>query len=557
LIEPRPYQIECVNTVLKKFKEGVTRQLISLPTGAGKTICFGMMTQALDTRTLVLAHRDELLTQAAEKISLVDSGVDIGIFKAENRDGLDRDICVAGVQTATRHTDQLKQRNFKFCVCDEAHHAPSPSYMRIFNELGFMAGDLGKLLVGVTATAYRMDGKPLGDAFEEIVYEKNITEMIRGGYLCDVRGLAIGTDTDIRGVHTRSGDFAADELEAAVDIPERNALIAETYLKYCQGKKAVAFGVSVQHAQHIAEAFWDRGVLCEAMWGSMDNDAREEILAKFKAGEIRVLSNCMILTEGFDDPAVEVILMSRPTKSRGLYIQIVGRGLRLSPGKKECLVLDFVDIAREHELCGIGALNEGKIKPKAGQSFIEAMEEAERHETTAPLRRTTEVLDLFQRSRFAWTTSGQNYRLPIGDTQSLVCTPFGEGYRALLVERNGATTLLSKDILSIDDARGICEEYARRAVPSSWIDRNAKWRGYPATERQIDLLEEMGVLFDPRTLKKGQAADLISQMMNKSATAKQLFFIEQKKLHENPEILTKKEAHILIQQYKAKAETVI
>jgi hypothetical protein len=276
----------------------------------------------------------------------------------------------------------------------------------------------------------------------------------------------------------------------------------------------------------------------------------------FRAGEIRILSNCMILTEGFDDPAVEVILMSRPTKSRGLYIQIVGRGLRLSPGKSECLVLDFVDIAREHELCGIGTLSEGKIKPKAGQSFVEAIKEAEQHEITAPLRRTTEILDLFRRSRFAWTASGRNYRLPAG-TQSLVCAPFGDGYRALLVEKNGAMTLLSKDLLSVGDAQVICEEYARRAVPSTWTDRNAKWREYPATAHQTGLLEQMGIPFDPRTLRKGQAADLISQAMNEPATAKQLFFIEQNRLHESPEILTKKEARVLIQQYKDKAETGI
>ncbi|MBQ9566226.1 MAG: DEAD/DEAH box helicase family protein, partial [Synergistaceae bacterium] len=155
MLQPRPYQAEAQKRVLLRWKKGVTRQLISLPTGCGKTIIFGMLAESLRERTLVLAHREELLLQAQQKIRLVYPDADIGILKAQEKSGLDTEICIASVQTAARNTKALKERGFKLLICDEAHHAVSPSYMKIFSELGFTGDDKSKLLLGVTATAYR------------------------------------------------------------------------------------------------------------------------------------------------------------------------------------------------------------------------------------------------------------------------------------------------------------------------------------------------------------------------------------------------------------------
>jgi superfamily II DNA or RNA helicase len=552
LITPREYQTEAVAAVLSKWRDGVTRQIVSLPTGCGKTIIFGLLGKDFAQRTLVLAHRDELLTQAAEKMLLVNPNADIGIFKAEQRGGLEREICIASVQTATRHTGWLKEKGFTLCICDEVHHGTSQSYVKVFQDLGFMEGDASKLLLGVTATAFRADGQGLGEVFQEIVFERSILAMIRAGYLVDVRGIAIGTNTNIERVHTRAGDFAADELEKAVDTPERNGLIAKAYLEHGKNRPGIVFGVSVEHAKNIAAAFQEQGVSAAAVWGDMDDDERKKTLAAFSAGEVQVLSNCQLLTEGYDAPEIGVVMMARPTKSRGLYVQCVGRGLRLAPGKESCILLDFVDVSRRHDLCNFGTLAEGKVKIKKGQTLLEAVgeaEEAEKRAATAPLRHTSEALDLFGRSRFVWTASGRNYRLGLGDGRAVVCAPTSGGYTVLLVEKDGATTPITEGFIPLGYAQGVAEDYARQNAQAAFIDKEAKWRGYPASDKQIDLLERLGITY-PTDITKGEASQLIDEAMNEPVTDRQLFFIQRHRLHSNPAILTKKTAGTLIVKYK-------
>ena len=193
------------------------------------------------------------------------------------------------------------------------------------------------------------------------------------------------------------------------------------------------------------------------------------------------------------------MMMARPTKSRGLYIQCVGRGLRLNPGKEDCILLDFVDVSRKHDLCNFGTLAEGKIKPKKGQTLLEAVEEAEergRREASAPLRRTTEAVDLFGRSKFVWTASGSNYRLNLGDGRAVVCTPSGGGYSILLVEGNGVTTAITEGFMPLGYAQGIAEDFARKKTQMVYIDKNAAWRSHPATDRQLAALKSFGIDYD-------------------------------------------------------------
>ena len=342
MIQPRPYQTEAQKRILQRWKKGITRQLISLPTGCGKTIIFGMLAGTLKERTLVLAHREELLLQARQKIRLVYPDADVGILKAEDHSGLYTNICVASVQTAVRYTEALKEREFKLLICDEAHHAVSPSYTKIFSSLGFMDEDKKKLLLGVTATAYRGDKVGLGNIFQEIVFERSILAMMKAGYLCDVRGLSIKTEADISNVHTRTGDLAVDELSDVIDTPERNALVADAYLEHGEGRRGVVFGVKVEHALHLAEAFRKRKIPCAAVWGDMPDEERHDVLERYAEGKLRVLTNVGVLTEGWDVPETDIIMMARPTKSRGLYIQCVGRGLRIAPNKQNCLLIDFV-----------------------------------------------------------------------------------------------------------------------------------------------------------------------------------------------------------------------
>ncbi len=550
MIQPRQYQTEAVKKVLSRWSEGITRQLISIPTGTGKTLVFGILAEALRTRTLIVAHREELLQQAKTKIKLVYPDADIGILKAGERGGLKTEICVASIQTAVRHIDELKEREYSLLICDEAHHAVSNSYKRVFDELGFLTGSRENLLLGVTATAYRGDNKGLGEVFEEIVFERSILTMMKAGYLCDIRGLEVNTGKDISCVHLQTGDFAVNELSQIIDIPERNNLVADTYLKYGEGRRGVVFGVKVDHAQHLAEAFRAKGIACEAVYGNMPNDERQDILTRYAKHELQVLTNVGVLTEGWDVPDTDIIMMARPTKSKGLYVQCVGRGLRIAPGKKDCLLIDFVDIAKRHELCGVGTLagKDIKLKGKSLLEFLDAGEREERirlNEFRAP---TYENIDVLGRSRYTWQPRGAHYVLSLIGSL-LYCQSVEGGYVPLVSNSFGMLAKLSDDVLPLDYCMGVCEDYARSVGADRYAQKDAEWRSDLATEKQRNALLRMGLTFRP-SITKGEAAELMSEVMSAGATEKQIWFIKHYGLHSAPELLTKNEAHRIIKDYK-------
>ena len=538
MLKPREYQTEAVNKVLFSWDEGITRQLISLPTGTGKTLTFGLVAKALQVPTLILAHREELLYQAEQKIKLIWPEADTGILKAGIHEGLHRNICIASVQTAVRHIPELILRGYKLIVCDEAHHAPSASYTKIFNSLGFMAGDTNKLLLGVTATAFRGDDKGLGEVFEDIVFERSILTMMQAGYLCDIRCLEINTGNDISCVHLQTGDFAANELAQVIDIP-------------------VVFGVKVEHAKHIAEAFRKRGIPCEAVYGAMPHDEREDVLRRYANHELQMLTNVGVLTEGWDVPDTDIIMMARPTKSKGLYVQCVGRGLRLAPEKKDCLLIDFVDIAKRHKLCNAGTLV-GKDKLVTGKHTLletmelEARDKEERtrlHEFRKP---TVEHFDLFWQSRYSWGRVGAHYKLSLVDGQSLCCYSSNGAYIPMLLDDAGHSEQLANSPLPLDYAMGVCEDYARGISAGRQALKDAAWRSAPATEKQLAALNRMSI---PAWtgITKGEAHDLMNNAFNReSATEKQIRYIQYHDLHPAPELLTKREAMKVIQQYKDK-----
>lgn len=563
MIQPRPYQTEALKKILKRWNNGVTRQLVSLPTGTGKTLLFGMVAGALKTCTLVLAHREELLLQARQKIRLVYPEADVGILKAEERSGLWTDICIASVQTAVRNADALRKRGFRLLICDEAHHAAAASYVKIFEALGFMEGDRSKLLLGVTATAYRGDNVGLGGVFEEIVFERSILAMMKAGYLCDVRGLEIKTGADISGVHTRTGDFALDELSVVIDTPERNALVADTYLEHGETRRGVVFGVGVEHALNLATAFRERGIPCAAVYGAMPTEERHAVLRQYEDGKLRVLTNVGVLTEGWDVPDTSVVMMARPTKSKGLYIQCVGRGLRLAPGKEDCLLVDFADVAKKHRLCSFGTLaGDPLLKRRKKQTLIEAVEEAEkldilrRKNGLKKIAHDAESFDLFERSKFVWQTLEQHYKLRLEDNTSLWCKRVSGGYSPLLFSFSGEIVALSEDVLPLGYAMGVCEDYARQLSISKAAMKSASWRKKEATEKQRKALKRMGVQFDPN-ISKGEASRLLDQKLGALATGNQVGFIRKRHLHPHPEFLTKYEATKIIGRYMKTQEIPI
>ncbi len=562
MIQPRPYQTESLKSVLSEWQHGVNRQLISLPTGCGKTIIFGLVANALKTKTLILAHREELLTQAEQKIHLVYPEAKTGILQAERRNGLDAEICIASVQTATRRTEELSQKGYKLLICDEAHHAPSSSYVKVFDALGFLSGeDKDKLLLGVTATAYRKDNVGLGNIFDKIVFERSILAMVTAGYLCPPRALEVKTGADISDVGMQNGDLNIGKLDTKINTPARNALVARTYLEYGENRHGVVFCATVDHALNVADAFRDKGITCEAVYGDMSGDDRKDVLTRYENHEIQILTNCGVLTEGWDVPDTDIVMMARPTGSRGLYTQCVGRGLRLAPGKKDCLIIDFVDVSKKYDLCKFGELI-GKelqpIKPKTKpQEITEGYDEPEYdfdYVGTAFSTPRVQQLELLAQSSFVWQTQGVDYTLPLVDGSALFCLHVeGEtdAYTALYMPQNGATQKISDGVLPLGYAMGSCEDFARRLSLGNLSLKDAAWRTKPATPKQIATIGRMGVDVKPG-LTKGEASALITATQSTPATDKQKWFIARYKLHPTPELLTKQQASLLIGKYKQK-----
>jgi superfamily II DNA/RNA helicase len=355
----------------------------------------------------------------------------------------------------------------------------------------------------------------LKDIFQKIVYSKDILWGITRGYLSDIRGLQIGTDLSIADVSTRDGDFITKELATVVDTPKRNNLIVEAYKTHGENRQAIAFCVSVRHAKTLAALFNSYGISAAAAYGDMPKEEREAILQSFKRKQTKIITNCNLLTEGFDVADIGSVLMARPTKSRALYVQMVGRALRIAPNKKDCLLLDFVDIAGRHELCGgVSTLLDKKIVPENGQSLIEFLEEEqrerERSEIVAILKNKTQTIDFFSRADLAWETNGEMFMITISKKEKIICEPDRGKYQVYLTHGNKRKKL-SEGGLTMEYAIGIAEDYAREHGIKEWIDKAARWRTAPPSDKQIAILKEKGIIYNPQ-ITKGEAASILNKI---------------------------------------------
>ncbi len=345
-MELRPYQNEAKAAVFEQWEQGVRRTLLVLPTGCGKTIVFAKISEecvANGERVLILAHRGELLQQAADKIHKA-CNLGCAVEKAEET-SLNSwyRITVGSVQTLMRESRlaRFKPDYFDTIIIDEAHHAISDSYRRILEHFS------GAKVLGVTATPDRGDMKNLGQVFDSLAYEYTLPRAIREGYLCPIKALTIPLTLDLSGVATQAGDYKASDLDTALDPYLYR--IADEMLKTCADRKTVVFLPLVKTSQKFRDILNSRGFRAAEVNGNSDD--RAEVLRDFEAGKYNVLCNSMLLTEGWDCPSVDCVIVLRPTKVRGLYCQMVGRGTRLSEGKKDLLLLDFLWHTQRHELC--------------------------------------------------------------------------------------------------------------------------------------------------------------------------------------------------------------
>lgn len=345
-MELRPYQEEARQAVEKQWEDGIDKTLLVLPTGCGKTIVFAKITEDCvrsGERVLILAHRSELLEQAADKIEK-STGLKSSVEKAEESClGSWYRITVGSVQTLMREKrlNKFSTDYFDVIIIDEAHHCISDSYQRILDYF-----NKAKVL-GVTATPDRGDMKNLGQVFESLAYEYTMPQAIKEGYLSPIKAMTIPLKMDLSGVSIQSGDFKAGDLGTALEPYLYQ--IADEMAKYCSNRKTVVFLPLVKTSQKFRDILNEKGFKAAEVNG--ESRDRAEILEDFEKGKYNVLCNSMLLTEGWDCPSVDCIAVLRPTKVRGLYCQMVGRGTRLSPGKDHLLLLDFLWHTERHELC--------------------------------------------------------------------------------------------------------------------------------------------------------------------------------------------------------------
>lgn len=344
--ELRPYQQQARDRIHAEWDAGHTRTLLVLPTGTGKTIVFASVAAdqvRAGDRVLILAHRGELLEQAADKLQR-STGLVSAVEKAESTclDSWFR-VVVGSVQTLQRtaRLERFPQDYFGTIIIDEAHHAITDGYRRILDYFS------GAKVLGVTATPDRGDMRNLGEVFDSLAFEYKLTDAIKEGYLCKIMAQTIPLQLDITSVTMSGGDYAVGDLGTALD-PYLEQIAAEM-ARRCRSRKTVVFLPLIKTSQKFRDLLNTYGFRAAEVNGQSDD--RKQVLADFDAGKYNVLCNSMLLTEGWDCPSVDCVVVLRPTKVRSLYSQMVGRGTRLSPGKTDLLLLDFLWMTDKHELC--------------------------------------------------------------------------------------------------------------------------------------------------------------------------------------------------------------
>jgi superfamily II DNA or RNA helicase len=512
---PRPYQYEAVAALLAATARGVHRPLLVLPTGTGKTIVFALLVQRRQGRSLILAHRDELIQQAVDKLRLVDPTLALGVVQAA-RDEHTAPTVVASVQTLSRRTRLARLvPDFQTIVIDEAHHAPAPTYRRILEYCRAWHPD-GPLVVGVTATPERGDRHSLRQVFDRIVYQKTLLEMMQAGYLVDLRALQVLLQADFNALRTQQGDFVEAELETLLLAANAPAQVLAAFQTHAADRKALLFTPTVALAYAMADTFCTAGIAAEALDGTTPLTTRRAILQRLHTGETRVVANCAVLTEGFDEPSVDCIIIARPTQSAVLYQQMLGRGTRTYPGKTDCLVLDVVGVSTHHTLHTAATLFDCDAGRLAQQSILEMLDRPVRHDEDAPLTGTlhSTPVDLFARRALRWVQTRQGaWVLSLGSQHgTLRLRPDGPETWQVVQVRREAEPMQLGDTLPLPYAQGLAEDYARHLGVARLVEAEAPWRQHPATEKQTALLRKLGLT--PRTgLTKGEAAELLAAVL--------------------------------------------
>ncbi|KAK1594416.1 P-loop containing nucleoside triphosphate hydrolase protein [Colletotrichum navitas] len=580
-IQLRDYQEECIQSVLQSLKDGNKRLGISLATGSGKTVIFTQLIerilpeQELATQTLVLAHRRELVEQAARHCTnaYLDSSVEIemGSVHASGT----ADITVASLQSITSgdRLSKFDPRRFKLILVDEAHHIVAPGYMRVLRHFGLDTKRVDSpALVGVSATFSRFDGLKLGAAIDQIVYHKDYVDMIGDKWLSDVVFTTVNSSADISKVKNGvNGDFRPGDLSRAVNTHQVNEITVRSWLaKASDRKSTLVFCVDLAHVGGLTQAFRKHGYDARFVTGDTPKVERSEILEAFRKGEFPVLVNCGVFTEGTDIPNIDCVVLARPTRSRNLLVQMIGRGMRLHKGKSDCHVIDMVSSLETgivttptlfgldpHELvdkASTADLNEIKDRKEAERlrqqhAYSDAPDPQPATASACSVTFTDygSVFDLIEDtsgekhiraiSQYAW--------VQVGADKYVLCAPNGSFIRLFKMEADATKTQAQqpkpplwvavevralpagvakspfaapRELLratTFADAVHGSDKYASETFPHVFIHRYQRWRKGPPTPGQLEFLNKLRLKEEPLTaddVDKGKATDMITKI---------------------------------------------
>lgn len=492
----RDYQQEC-HDLIETLDPGA--YLIQMATGLGKTATFTTLKRK--GRVLVLAHREELVTQP---IKYYDCPV--GIEMANHKSN-GEDVVIASVQSIIHRLDKFKPNDFDMIITDEAHHAAAKSYRKIYEYFR------PRLHLGFTATPNRGDNVRLDDIYQDIIFERDIKWAIQNKYLTDIYCMRVNIGYDISKVARRMGDFAPGELEEAMNQDVLNNAIAEAYKKYAKGQTLI-FACSVDHAEAIAEK------IPGAVAVTAKTKNRDELIKKFTNREIPVLVNCMIFTEGTDMPLVETVMIARPTSNSSLYTQMVGRGLRLYPGKEKLTLIDLVGTTGRANLCtapsllgiDLNTVPASKQDEIIGDLFELPDLITKKSDCPASWIRNVEIVNLWAKEQ-EYNTHGVNYfKMPNGD---MVVSIPKKKIRIPAQDELGKTTIGGQK-MSMQRALDKVFLYLQEEYPQYeyiWnVENMKKWGKYPASEKQIESIKRFMKDFDTENLNKMQATQILNRL---------------------------------------------